>query len=121
MRESTLEQNLNAEADDEQVQDEIKKMKKIRDLKINVFVKLIFATAVIILVATSKEPCSRGWDAKQFMYVISGLYFLDVLFILMQIACVKSNKIENPCVTFLLMINFCTQVGFFIAGNVGYY
>ena len=74
-----------------------------------------------ISVVSSNEECKLGWDAKSFLYTISGLYFLETLLVIMQLRHVKTYYKDNSCLTFLSFVNLCTLVGFYISGNVGYY
>lgn len=42
----------------------------------------IFATGILIMVLAANEPCAIGWDANQFMYMLSGVYYFEVLLII---------------------------------------
>jgi hypothetical protein len=95
--------------------------KKISSLNSDFIFSLILAIAILITVASSKEACVLGWDAKKFMYTISGLYFGESFLILIQVNYVKSHYRENPCIMFLRYVMLCTLTGFYISGNVGYY
>ena len=87
----------------------------------DVLFNTIIAIAIIISGTNTSEPCVLGWNPRNFMIAISSLYFVEVLLCLMQIRSIKSYYKESLCITFLRYVNLCTQVGFYISGNVQYY
>ncbi len=46
------------------------------------YLNLIMATGIIIMVIGANEPCKRSWDANLFMYMLSGVFFFEVLLII---------------------------------------
>jgi hypothetical protein len=95
---------------------------KLKNLYNECFYNLIIAVCIVISASTSGNTCNNGgWDAQNFLYIISGLYFIETALLLLQIKYVKTYYRENLCMIFLRYVNLCTLVGFYISGNVGYY
>ena len=95
---------------------------KIKNLYNECYFNLILAVGIIISASTSGNTCNNdGWDAQNFLYTISALYWAEFILLLLQVNYVKNYYREHLFIIFLRYVNLCTLVGFYISGNVGYY
>jgi hypothetical protein len=91
----------------------------IEELWLHFGLNLAFSLFVFILeMVSGNEPCKKGWDRKQFMYIIFGLFFIEALIALLQIICIKSKYGESKFLIFLRIINYFNRIGYFIYGTV---
>ena len=71
------------------------------------------------MVIAANEPCKEGWDANQFMYMLSGVFFFEVLLIIIQLRRLKAQLEEYTWIEYLRQLIFLAKVGLFLYGNIG--
>jgi hypothetical protein len=78
------------------------------------FLNLIFPTIFIILNVGVNLQCEREWNANKFIFITSGVFYFEVLLIIIQIRRLKAYLDEYvfiKCIRFLIVP---TKLGLFI-------